>query len=216
MSIIVPAILEQTKSEFFDQMSRVLGIPGAARIQVDFGDGVFIKNKMVEISEIPQLDPRIHWEAHLMVEAPEDFTEYQRAGFKTILLHYESFKSEQELHKAIKNIVELTMLPALVLNPETPVHVLKNFEAGIHHFQLMGIHPGFQGTPFLEETYARLAELRKLCPNAILEIDGGVNETNIKKIAETGADLLIAGSVLKKQQNISAEYEKLTSLVSVD
>lgn len=214
MSIIVPAILEQAKPEFLNQMSRVLDIPGVTRVQVDFGDGIFVKNKMVPISEVPQLDPRIHWEAHLMEESPQDFFEYQRAGFKTILLHYESFDLEQDLHKAIKKIVELGMIPAIALNPETPVGILKKFEPGIHHFQLMGIHPGFQGTPFLEETCSRLAELRKLCPNAILEVDGGVNETNIKRIAEMGADLLIAGSVLIKSTNISAQYEKLKSLVS--
>jgi len=159
------------------------------------------------------LDSRIHWEAHLMVKNPQDFLDYKKVGFSTVLLQYESFDSEKDLHAALKNLVECNLIPAISINSETPVSVLTQFESGVHHFQLMGIHPGFQGTPFLEETFDRLAQLRKLCPNAILEIDGAVNETNIKKLADRGADLLIAGSALTKNGNEKENFEKLSKII---
>ena len=67
----------------------------------------------------------------------------------------------------------------------------------------MSVNPGFQGTPFLENTYNRVEELRKLLPDAIIEVDGGVNLGNVKKIAQSGADLIILGSAITKAPNMA-------------
>ncbi len=214
MAIVVPSILEKTKPEFESALARITGIPSVSRIQVDFADGIFVANTLLGINEIKPLNPVFEWEAHLMIKHPTDFLDYKIAGFKTIIIHYEAFGSEGEIIAALKEIVDLSMQPGLCINPETDIGVLKKFESGVRFMQLMGVHPGFQGTSFLEETYGRLLHLRKLCANAIIEIDGGVNETNIKKLVEMGADLIGAGSVLKKSENAQDEFEKLKSLAS--
>jgi ribulose-phosphate 3-epimerase len=209
MAQIVPSILEITKSAFLDTMSRELKLPGVERIQIDFGDGEFVPNTILPVTEIDSLNPAFSWEAHLMVKEPKDFLDYKIAGFNTILIHYEAFDNSRDLHEAIEMIKSENLKAGLVINSGTPVEVLKDYEKIVNHFQIMSVQPGFQGTPFLEESYERISHLRKLVPSAIIEVDGGVNFDNVKKIAQAGADLIIAGSVITKTQNMLEAYEKL-------
>jgi len=209
MSQLVPSILETSKDGFLRTYSQETKLPGVTRIQVDFGDGIFVPNEILPVTEIDALNPAYHWEAHLMVNEPVDFLDYQICGFKTIIIHYEAFKLPTQLRLALQDIKSQGIEAALCINPETPVSVLKDFENEIKHFQLMGVTPGFQGTPFIESTYERIEELRKLIPNAIIELDGGVNLSNVKKIADAGVDLLILGAAITKAQNMLEAYEKI-------
>lgn len=209
MAVLVPSILENTKESFLNTYNKEISLRDVSRIQVDFGDGVFVPNKILDISEIPSLTSSIHWEAHLMVSGPQDFLEYEISGFKTIIVHYEAYKNILDLKKAITTIKSFGMLPGICLKNETPISVLSEFKDTVKHFQLMSITPGFQGTPFFENSYERIKQLRQLIPNAIIEVDGGVNITNVKNIAEAGADLIILGSAITKVENMPDAYEKL-------
>lgn len=209
MAQIVPAILEQTKEDFLDKLTRVSKLPGVERIQVDFGDGKFIPNAMLPVTEIEVLNPAFHFEAHLMVEQPKDFFDYQLSGFKTVLVHYEAFPNETELKAALAAIRAAGLKPGLCLKTETPVEVVKAFYNEVEQFQLMGVNPGFQGQPFLESTFGRVAELRRLLPNAIIEVDGGVSRGNARRLKESGADLLVVGSALIRAPDIQVTYEQL-------
>ncbi len=211
MPKILPAILETTKQGFTDQLFRVSKIPGVDRVQVDFADGKFAPNTLLPVTDMDVLTPTIHFEAHLMVESPKDFLDYQICGFKTIIVHYEAYKSESDLQAAIDLIKQQGLELGICLKVETPVEVLSNFTEKVKHFSLLSVHPGYQGTEFLPQTYDRVKTLRKLAPNAIIEVDGGLNETNIKQTAEAGADYLVVGSALIKSQNINESYEWLNS-----
>jgi ribulose-phosphate 3-epimerase len=213
MAQLVPSILENTANDFDITYAKEIKLPGVKRIQVDFGDGIFVKNKILPVFEIDILSPAFFWEAHLMVEAPKDFIDYKIAGFNLIIIHYEAYKSNLDLANAIKAIKSLGLDVALCLNKETPVDVVKQYLSEIKQFQLMGITPGFQGSSFFEETYDRIADLRKIAPNAIIEVDGGVNLSNIKTIANAGADLIILGSAITKVPNMLEAYTKLKEKV---
>ena len=214
MAKIVPAILEAAHEGFLDKVSRVTKIPGVSRIQVDFGDGVFVPGKLLSVSEMDSLNPAYTWEAHLMIQEPQDFLDYQICGFKTIIVHFEAFKSVDNLKVALKSIESFGMEPAICIKPATPIAVLDPFLTSIKHFQIMSVEPGAQGQAFIESSLKKVADFRKLCPTAIIEIDGGVNETNIKKVAEAGADLIIAGSAVVGQENPAESFEKLTQIVN--
>ncbi len=209
MPTLVPSILETSQEKFLDMYNREIRLPGVQRIQIDFGDGVFVPNTMIPVAEIDVLNPSFHYEAHLMMQNPKDFLDYQICGFQSIIVHYEAYESEDLLRAAIASIKDQGMEPGICLKVETPVGVLQNFYPDVKHFQLMGIHPGFQGTAFIPETLERLRELRKLYPTAILEVDGGMNETNIKSVVQAGADLIILGSVITKVPNMADAWEKL-------
>lgn len=210
--MIVPAILEKTKAGFDDKVSLVCKIPGVERIQVDFADNIFVPNLLLTASEIDTLNPAFHWEAHLMCQSPKEFLDYKICGFKTIIVHYEAYGSAGEILDSIKTIKQLGLEPGICLKLETPVSVLRQFYPEVKHFLLMAIVPGFQGTKFYEEIYSRVLELNKVLPNAIIEVDGGVNETNIKKLKDAGTDLFVVGSAITKSENPGEAFEKLTQL----
>ena len=123
MATIVPAILEKTKEGFLEKISKVTKLPGLQRIQVDFGDGSFIENKLLPPSEMDALNPAFDWEAHLMVKEPKDFLDYQICGFKTLIVHYEAFSSVDELKKTLDEIKAMGFKTSVAINPDTSVVV---------------------------------------------------------------------------------------------
>ncbi len=214
MSKLVPSILETTKEGFLNIYSKETALSGVERIQVDFGDGVFVPNKILSVEEIDSLNPAFHWEAHLMVKEPQDFLDYQICGFKTIIIHYEAFKKKEDIFKALEAIKSMGLEPAVCVSPDTEISVLGEFKDRVKHFQIMSVYPGYQGTPFVEKTYERITELRQLIPNAIIEVDGGVSLANVKKLSQSGADLLILGSAITKVPNMQEAWEKLQAEIS--
>lgn len=209
MATIVPAILEQTIEGFKNKLALVTKLPEVERIQVDFADGKFVPNSTVSITDIDLLNLAYTWEAHLMVEEPVDFLDYQIAGFKVIIVHYEAFKSGAQIAQALEEIRRLGMRAGLAINPATNVNVLKDFFSAADMFLLLGVEPGFQGREFVPETVGRMAKLREFAPHAILEVDGGVKKENIGQLAKAGADLLVVGSALVGEGNIQENYDIL-------
>src|SRR6266404_720497 len=207
MSQIIPAILEHTKEGFLDKVSRVVKLPGLERIQVDFGDGIFIGNKLLSAADMDTLNPAFEWEAHLMIKDPKDFLDYQICGFKTLIIHYEAFPSPGDVSQALSDIKKMGFKTAVAINPETPVEVLINVEAD--QYLIMSVVPGKQGQAFISLTLDRIRQLRQQKPHAIIEVDGGINETNIKALKQAGADLICVGSALVKADDVSKTYEKL-------
>ncbi len=214
MPTIVPAILEETRQGLEDKIFQITRIPGVERIQVDFGDGDFVAHKTLPVTDMEPLNPAFHWEAHLMVRQPANFLDYQIAGFKTIVLHYESYLKEEVLDDAAIEIKKLGMIPAIAINPETPVSVLRYFGDTINNFTLLSIHPGFQGAEFLPQSLDRVRELKTALPNAIIEVDGGIKSDNAASILAAGADLLVVGSALFADNLPPAEnFDNLTSAI---
>jgi ribulose-phosphate 3-epimerase len=211
MPTIVPAILETTKQGFAEKLSLVMRLAGVKRVQVDFGDGIFIENKLVSPAEIDVLNPAIHWEAHLMVNEPKDFLDYQICGFKTLIVHYEAFPSLDALKKTLAEIKQMGFKAAVAINPDTPVPVLKTIEAD--EYLIMSVVPGKQGQEFIVNTPERIKQLRNLLPHAIIEVDGGVNSRNVKELAQNGADLICVGSALVKAADVPKAYEDLEKAV---
>lgn len=213
MSFIVPAILEENETGFLDRMARVTKLPGIERVQVDFCDGRFVQHRTLPAASIDALSPAFHWEAHLMVWEPADFLDYQIPGFTTIIIHYEAFSGLAGIIKALDAIRAEGLEPGVAICPQTPVSVLKAFEGLTNHFLLLSVEPGFQGGVFVPGTPERIAELRKICPNAIIEVDGGINETNIKAVKDAGADLVVVGSALVKAGDMQGALDMLQSAV---
>jgi ribulose-phosphate 3-epimerase len=207
MAQIVPAILETTTEAFERSLSLVCKLPGLNRIQVDFGDGAFIDNRLVAVSDIDTLNPALEWEAHLMVKAPIDFLDYQICGFKTIIVHFEAFASADVLKATLESIKKMGLKTGVAINPSTSVKVLQDITAD--QYLIMSVVPGKQGQLFIPSTIEKVKELRQMLPHAIIEVDGGVNETNIFDIKQAGADLICVGSALVKAPDMHLAYAHL-------
>lgn len=209
MAQIVPAILESNREKFADKLYQLSRLSGVETIQVDFCDGKFVGAQTLLPKDIEPLNPIFYWEAHMMVREPSDFLDYKMLGFSKIIVHYESYASETDLEKALSNIVALGLTPAIAINPETPVSTLRYHTDTIKHFTLLSVHPGKQGNPFLADTPTRLYELRKLAPNAILEIDGGITAREAGLLAQNGADQLAVGSALFSSDRVQENFDAL-------
>lgn len=211
--MIIPAILEQTPEGFAQKLKQIKQLSEVKKIQVDFADGQFVDNTTLEVGELGELDPKYEWEAHLMIHRPINFAVYAAAGFKTVIVHYESFGSESHLEAALLSIDNLGMTPVIAINPETQISVLRYDTDTIHRFTLLSVHPGRQGGEFIPGTVGRIKELRALAPNATIEVDGGVNSTNAAQLIAAGADDLAVGSALFETENIKQNYQKIADAI---
>jgi ribulose-phosphate 3-epimerase len=212
--MIIPAILEKTPQDFAEKIAKIQTLKKVKTIQVDFADGVFVENQTLtiqEFAEIGHLPKKYNWEAHLMVDHPTNFEDYKNAGFSTIIVHYESFAGEHHLEEALEAITKLGLKPAIAINPETNTSVLRYYTDNIMQFTILSVQPGKQGNPFISETFDRIKELRKLAPNATIEVDGGVNAHNVAALVMSGADYLAVGSALFETENIKQNYDDIES-----
>lgn len=212
MAIIIPAVLEKEKEEFWRRCEAIEKLLGVTRAQVDFCDGKFVKNSSLPVQEIDVLNPVIEWEAHLMIEEPVDFFDYKMVGFTTVIVHLEAFTNEDLIQGSLQEIKRLGMKAGLAINPETPVEALLPYAGLADQFLLMTVHPGLQGQEFLPESLERIRDLRNLSKYAIIEIDGGVNKNNIKAVIDAGADMCVVGSALNEDHDIFKSWDQLSQI----
>ncbi len=171
-------------------------------VHVDVMDGEFVPNisfgqpiiKSVKKIAIQPLD------VHLMITKPQRyFEDFKACGADILTIHYEAC---EHLHRNLSAIKDLSMLAGVALNPHTPVELLKDVLYMADVVLLMSVNPGFGGQKFIERTYDKITrlknEIEKQNLSTLIEIDGGVNLSNSKKLFDAGADVLVAGSAVFK------------------
>jgi ribulose-phosphate 3-epimerase len=146
-----------------------------------------------------------------MIEKPERYIEeFANIGADIITVHYES---TLHLHRTITQIKDTGCKAGVVLNLTTPVSVLEDILPQCFMVLLMSINPGFGGQKFEEMTYNKIKKLRSMIKaqklNTHIEIDGGVNDKNARKLIDSGADVLVAGSYVFKSENPSQKISEL-------
>jgi ribulose-phosphate 3-epimerase len=214
MAIIIPAILEKEKAVFSGRAEEVERLPGVSLVQVDFADGKFVNNTTLSIEDMDVLNPALTWEAHLMVEEPVDFFDYQMVGFGTVIVHYEAFQDKSLILGSLAKINELGMKAGLAIKPNTSVDVVVQFKDLISQVTILSIEPGEQGREFLPESLEKIRQARLLLPEVQVEVDGGLNVDNIRAVVEAGADLLVVGSALVLSNNLQYSFDELTKAAS--
>jgi ribulose-phosphate 3-epimerase len=167
---------------------------------VDVMDGVFVPNISFGFPVLKPLQKlaKKPLDVHLMIVDPDKFTHaFKDAGAEILTVHYEACN---HLHRSVQNIKQLDMKAGVALNPHTPIHVLEDIIADIDLVCLMSVNPGFGGQKFIENTYEKIKKLKALIiekkSKALIEIDGGVDLNNYKKLLSCGADVLVAGNTV--------------------
>lgn len=183
---------------------------------IDVMDGVFVPNisfGQPVIKHIKKLAKK-PLDVHLMIVEPDKFFEdYKNCGADIITVHYEACT---HLHRSLSRIKQLGMKAGVVLNPHTPVCVLEDIIQMCDLVLLMSVNPGFGGQSFIENTYSKIKTLKELInrknPSCLIEIDGGVNTANHKKLIEAGADVLVAGSAVFASENPIQTIKELKTI----
>lgn len=195
MALLIPAILSRDPEEIREKLAFLEKIPEITAVHLDFADGQFVPNETVRPKDLRDLRTRLELEAHLMTAHPQNyFHDLEHLGTSLVLIHYESFMQTAGVATALNNVKSLGLLAGLAINPSTEVLVFDDFITDLKVAMLMNIHPGFQGQPFLPESLERLEVLRKTHPEALIEVDGGVNLDNFETLIGHGADRLVVGS----------------------
>jgi len=185
-------------------------------LHVDVMDGVFVPNisfGQPVIKHIKKIAKK-PLDVHLMIIEPDKFFEdYKNCGADIITVHYEACT---HLHRSLSKIRQLGMKAGVVLNPHTPVCMLEDIIEMCDLVLLMSVNPGFGGQSFIENTYSKIKTLKQLIekknPNCLIEVDGGVNTANYKKLIEAGADVLVAGNAVFAAENPTETIKQLKTI----
>ena len=195
--LIAPSVLAADFANLEKEI-KMINESEADWIHVDVMDGVFVPNISMGVPVVEGI--RRHatkpLDVHLMIVQPERYIEtFQRAGAAVISVHAEACP---HLHRVIQQIRDSGCKPGVALNPHTSINALENIIRDIEVICVMSVNPGFGGQKFIEHTYSKVGSLRRMIDEsgsrALIEIDGGVNQSNARPLLDAGADVLVAGN----------------------
>ena len=152
-------------------------------------------------------------DVHLMIIDPDRYIEtFAGLGAAVLTVHYEAC---DHLHRTLQKIKSCGMKAGVALNPHTPIASLNSIIQDIDLVCIMSVNPGFGGQSFIENTFEKVKELKKLInqhnSDCLIEIDGGVTNTNYSELIACGADVLVAGSYVFKAENPAENIKLLKS-----
>lgn len=183
---------------------------------LDVMDGVFVPNISFGFPIIRNIKKNTNkiLDVHLMIVSPDKYIKnFKEVGANILTVHYEACT---HLHRSIQAIKNEGMKAGVAINPHTPVNLLLNILDEVDLVCVMSVNPGFGGQNFIENTYNKIKELKylrdKSSNNFLIEVDGGVNIENAKKLIEIGADILVAGSSVFKSEDPKKTIKKLKSI----
>ena len=195
--LIAPSILA---SDFANLQREIemLNKSEADWIHVDVMDGVFVPNISFgfPVMDAVKRYAKKPLDVHLMIVDPDRYIkEFKEKGADGITVHFEACT---HLHRTIQGIKELGCRAGVALNPHTPVAFLDDIIEDLDLVLIMSVNPGFGGQKFISNTYKKLYDLKNMISSRnqdlFIEVDGGVNEQNVKKLVAAGANVLVAGN----------------------
>ena len=172
---------------------------------IDIMDGVFVPNISFGMPVLQAISKHAKKtiDVHLMIIDPDRYIKtFAELGANILTVHYEACT---HLHRTLQAIKAEGMQAGVALNPHTPVSLLVDVIKDIDLVCIMSVNPGFGGQSFIENTYKKVTQLKKLITennaSAKIEIDGGVTVKNAQQLTAAGADVLVAGSFVFNSEN---------------
>ncbi|MDK2986625.1 MAG: ribulose-phosphate 3-epimerase, partial [Clostridia bacterium] len=212
MAQIAPSILSADFSCLREQIKRVEET-GINHLHLDIMDGHFVPNITFGPPVIKKLKSHtgLIFDVHLMIEKPERYIDdFIAAGADILTVHSEACI---HLHRTMQSIKDQGIKVGVALNPATPIvnitHVLDLADLVL----IMSVNPGFGGQKFISSSLDKINELAEIKEkhkfNFIIEVDGGINPNTISKVVSAGAELLVAGSAVFKENQIEENIATL-------
>ncbi len=215
MPQIAPSILAADFANLQKEVE-MLNASAADYIHVDVMDGIFVPNISfgLPVTEAIFRHATKPLDVHLMIVNPELYLEdFVKAGAAVLTVHVEACT---HLHRTLQEIKRLGVKAGIAINPHSPIELLSEVLEEIDLVCLMSVNPGFGGQKFIEHTYSKVVNLKKLIlktgSRALIEVDGGVSNQNARRLVEAGADILVAGSFVFGNSDPHATIASLKSI----
>lgn len=188
-------------------------LPAGGWIHLDVADGRFTFHKTWNDPAVwSKLKCTHSLEVHLMTEETEKIAEdWLKAGAKRLVIHQES-APEAEMKRILDLAHAYGAEVMLALNPETPVEALRPHFGRVKSYQILSVHPGTAGQPFLPLSVSKIRFLREELPDATIEVDGGITPEIAKKVKEAGADLITSSHYILAAHDPAKAYEELVNV----
>ena len=214
---ISPSILSADFSQLGNEIKR-LEEGGADMIHVDVMDGHFVSNLTIGPPVIKALRnySTLPFDVHLMISPVHKYIkDYADAGADIITIHPEA---TDNLEESINLIKKLNKKIGLSLNPDIPINIIKKNLPSIDLVLIMSVYPGFGGQKFIPKVIDKIKELKNIKDKQNIkfdiEVDGGIDFDNSKLVIEAGANILVSGTTIFKNNdgNIKKNIETLKSI----
>ena len=182
---------------------------------IDVMDGLFVPNISYGMPVIQAIGKHASkpLDVHLMIVDPDRYIDtFADLGAATLTVHLEACT---HLHRSLQRIRDAGMKAGVALNPHSPVSLLSEVAEMADLVLIMSVNPGFGGQSFIENTYRKIEELRKLLSErnsqALIEVDGGVTLENANALVAAGADVLVAGSTVFRSDDPAGTIARLAA-----
>ena len=213
---IAPSILSADFTRLGEEI-RAVETAGADWIHIDVMDGHFVPNITMGplVVEAARRATTLPLDVHLMIEHPERFiADFVQAGADYVSVQAETCT---HLNRTLQLIREADAGAGVALNPSTPIAAIEWVVEMVDFVLIMSVNPGFGGQAFIENSLDKIRTLRALLDGqgrtTLIQVDGGVNEKTIQRVAGAGADVLVAGSAIYGSEDYAATIRRFRSLM---
>ena len=211
---IAPSILAADFANL-ERDTKMINSSEADWFHIDIMDGVFVPNISFGMPVLAAIQKHAKkpLDVHLMIIDPDRYIEtFAELGAAVLTVHYEAC---DHLHRTLQKIKSCGMKAGVALNPHTPIASLNSIIQDIDLVCIMSVNPGFGGQSFIENTFEKVKELKKLINQhnsvCLIEIDGCVTNTNYSELIACGTYVLVAGSYVFKAENPAENIKLLKS-----
>ena len=195
--LIAPSLLSADFAALGEEIAAVER-GGADLLHVDIMDGHFVPNLSMGPPVVKSIRriASVPLDVHLMLDNPDQYIEaFVEAGASRVTVHVEVLP---HLHRTVQFIRACGAKAGVALNPSTPVGALEEIAADVDQVLVMSVNPGFGGQTFIPRSESKIRAVRALLDRAgnpgPIEVDGGVDQTNVARIVAAGAEILVAGN----------------------